>query len=228
MSPPSLPRRSTSSEQRRRRFFGLFGSQTPQPSAGRGTPPDEPQPRMVNFSVMRREHQLWRMIALIRAGRPRHLAEQAKEILGGLARDLLERNAAGLGQHLGGLDHVSRLVALAADTAGREIRRVGLDENAVGRHRRRDGAQRVGILEGQDAGEGNEVPERNGAAGEVGPAGKAVQDSGKAPCPVSSSRMRAMSSSASREWMTSGSPVSRAAAMWGRKPRSCASRGELS
>ena len=37
---------------RRRRFFGLFGSQAPQPSAGRGTPPDEPQPRMVNFSVM--------------------------------------------------------------------------------------------------------------------------------------------------------------------------------
>ena len=49
-------RRSTRSEVRRRRFFGLFGSQSPQPSAGRGTPPEEPQPRivkrMVNFSVI--------------------------------------------------------------------------------------------------------------------------------------------------------------------------------
>ena len=41
----SQPRcRSTRSEVRRRRFFGLPGSQSPQPSAGRGTPPDEPQP----------------------------------------------------------------------------------------------------------------------------------------------------------------------------------------
>ncbi len=38
---------STSSEVRRRRFFGLLGSQAPQPSAGRGTPIDDPQPRMV-------------------------------------------------------------------------------------------------------------------------------------------------------------------------------------
>ena len=59
------------------------------------------------------------MIELIRAGRPRHLAEQAKEILRGLARELIERNAAGLGQDLGGLDHIGRLVALAAETAGR-------------------------------------------------------------------------------------------------------------
>ena len=44
--------RSTRSEVRRRRFFGFFGSQSPQPRAGRGTPPEEPQPRMVNFSVI--------------------------------------------------------------------------------------------------------------------------------------------------------------------------------
>ena len=56
---------------------------------------------------------------------------------------------------------------------------------------------------------------------------KQCSTAGKAPFPVSSSRMRAMSSSASREWMTSGSPVSRAAAMWVRKPRSCASRGAV-
>ena len=46
-----------------------------------------------------------------------------------------------------------------------------------------------------------------------GPPVKQCSTAGKAPFPVSSSRMRAMSSSASREWITSGSPVSRAAAM---------------
>ena len=39
--------RSTNIEQRRRRFFGLFGSHSPQPCPTRGTPPDDPQPRMV-------------------------------------------------------------------------------------------------------------------------------------------------------------------------------------
>ena len=43
--------------QRRRRFFGLFGSQSPQPSATRGTPIDEPQPRMVKVKLMRRSRQ---------------------------------------------------------------------------------------------------------------------------------------------------------------------------
>jgi hypothetical protein len=42
---PALPDCSTRSEVRRRRFFGLFGSQAPQPSAGRGAPADEPQHR---------------------------------------------------------------------------------------------------------------------------------------------------------------------------------------
>ena len=42
------------SDVRRRRFFGLFGSQSPQPSAGRGTPPEEPQPRMVKRRLMPR------------------------------------------------------------------------------------------------------------------------------------------------------------------------------
>jgi len=49
---PFGPRRSTKSEVRRRRFFGLLGSQAPQPSAGRGTPMDDPQPRMVKRNVM--------------------------------------------------------------------------------------------------------------------------------------------------------------------------------
>ena len=37
-----------------------------------------------------------------------------------------------------------------------------------------------------------------------------------------------MSSSALRAWMTSGSPVWRAASMCTRKPAACASRGDLS
>jgi hypothetical protein len=49
---PAPLRRSTNSEVRRRRFLGLRGSQAPQPSAGRGTPPEEPEPRMVTLAVM--------------------------------------------------------------------------------------------------------------------------------------------------------------------------------
>ena len=44
---PSGPSRSTSIEQRRRRFFGFLGSQSPQWPPIRGTPPEEPEPRMV-------------------------------------------------------------------------------------------------------------------------------------------------------------------------------------
>ena len=49
---PCLPNRSTSSAQRRRRFFGLAGSQLPQTLPTRGTPPEEPQPRMVKRMLM--------------------------------------------------------------------------------------------------------------------------------------------------------------------------------
>ena len=53
--PPAEIRR-TRMEQRLRRFFGLAGSQAPQwpePSAppSRGTPPEEPQPRIVISSL---------------------------------------------------------------------------------------------------------------------------------------------------------------------------------
>ena len=79
--------------------------------------------------------------------------EQPEEVVGGLARDFLGRNAARLRQHLGGLDHISRFVALAAIRQRREIRRVGLDQDALGRQRRGDVAQVLRILERQDAGE---------------------------------------------------------------------------
>ena len=47
----SSPPRSTRIEQRRRRFLGLFGSQAPQPWPTRGTPPDDPQPKIVIAEV---------------------------------------------------------------------------------------------------------------------------------------------------------------------------------
>ena len=55
--------------------------------------------------------------ASCRGFRRRHLGEQAEEILRGLARNLLERDAARLRQHLGDFDDISRLVALAAEFA---------------------------------------------------------------------------------------------------------------
>ena len=58
---------------------------------------------------------------------------------------------------------------------GREIGRVGLHEDAVGRQFGGDGAQRRRVLEGQNAGEGDVESKLNGAAGEVGAAGEAMQ-----------------------------------------------------
>jgi len=51
-------RLSTKSDVRRRRFLGLLGSHAPQPSAGRGTPPEEPEPRIVKLAVMPRALKL--------------------------------------------------------------------------------------------------------------------------------------------------------------------------
>ena len=40
------------SEQRLRLFLGSFGSQLPQSPSIRGTPPEDPQPKIVNLSFM--------------------------------------------------------------------------------------------------------------------------------------------------------------------------------
>ncbi len=50
---PPLAIFSTSAPARRRRFFGLAGSHWPHMAPMRGTPPDEPQPRMVKRRVIR-------------------------------------------------------------------------------------------------------------------------------------------------------------------------------
>src|SRR3984957_14339644 len=62
----------------------------------------------------------------------RHLAEQTKEIRRGLVGYLLQRDATRLRQHLGDFNDIRRLVALAAEFAGRQIWRVGLDHDAIG------------------------------------------------------------------------------------------------
>ena len=86
-------------------------------------------------------------------------------------------------QHLGGLDHIGRLVALAAEFAGGEIRRVGLDQDAVGRQSGRDGAQLIGALEGQDPRERDMEPERDRGARELGAGGEAMQHGGEGALP---------------------------------------------
>ena len=100
-----------------------------------------------------------------------------------LPRDLVKRDAARFRQHFGGLDHIGRLVAFAAKRIWREIRRVGFDENAVRRQFGGNGAQRGRVLEGQNARERDEEPERYGAAGKVGAAGETMQHGGEGALP---------------------------------------------
>ena len=84
--------------------------------------------------------------------------------------------------------------------------------------RSRDCAQIVGTLEGQDAGERDVVPKLDGGEGQIAAAGEAMQTQpGRRPSRFLRARIAAMSASQSREWITSGKPVSRAAAMCCRK-----------
>src|SRR6266702_567213 len=158
---------STISEQRRRRFFGFVGSQAPQPRAGRGTPAEEPQPRIVNVSVMRLPNSGF------------HLREQAEEVFGGLARNLIERNAARLREHFCDLDHIGRLVAFAAELAGRKVGRVCFNQNTVSRPLGCKRAQGLRLLEGQDAREADVEPKRHRLQCELAPAGVTMQHGAK-------------------------------------------------
>src|SRR3954471_1650957 len=169
-------RRFTRSDVRRRRFWGLPGSHAPQPSAGRGTPPEEPQPRIVNFMVMRTQlpQRGLRKDVCADLG-TRDLAEEAKEILGGLPGDLVGRYRPRLGQNFGRLDHVGGLVSLPSILAGSQIRRVGLDQNALRGQASRNGAEGIGFPESQDSGERDEETERDGTLREIRAAGEAVQ-----------------------------------------------------
>src|SRR3972149_3820816 len=130
---------STNSERRRRRFFGFFGSQAPQPWPTRGTPAEEPQPRIVNVSGM--------------LG-PRHFGEAAEEVRRSELGDMLGRDATRLREHAGGFGDVGRLVALAAPRLGREIGRVGFDQDPILGQFSSNPAQVLAFLEGPGAGEG--------------------------------------------------------------------------
>ena len=99
-------RSSTSSEQRRRRLRGSVGSQRPS-RAGAGTPPDEPQPRIGDGEA--------------HAAPPRArgtFANRRKKLSLVWRAICVQAHPAHFGQHLGGLDDVGRLVALAAIRPG--------------------------------------------------------------------------------------------------------------
>ena len=146
--------RSSSTEQRRRRFFGFAGSQSPHPCPTRGTPPDEPQPRMVSRSVnatVRRPGEAWKKAERIRARR---------------RSERLGLNPARFGDHARRGDDEGRLVAAAAMRNRRKVGRVGLDQNAVERDIARDGAQILRLLERHDAGKRDREPEVKRRLGE--------------------------------------------------------------
>ncbi len=74
---------------------------------------------------------------------------------------------------------IGRLVGPPAQRLGRQIRRVGLNQQPVERHLARDGAQGLGVLEGDNAGEGDGAAKREPRRASSGPAGEAMQHEGK-------------------------------------------------
>ena len=78
-----------------------------------------------------------------------------------MPRDLRQRHPPGLRQHLGNFTDIRRFVALAAKLAGRQIRRIGLDHDAIGGQFGREIAQRLRFLEGQNPRKRNRKPERD-------------------------------------------------------------------
>ena len=83
------------------------------------------------------------------------------------ARHLALAHAAQGGKPRRGMHDEGGLVGLAAQRLRRKIRRIGLDQQPVRRHRQRDVAQRLGVLEGDDAGEGDVAAERKPACAQA-------------------------------------------------------------
>ncbi len=131
-------------------------------------------------------------------------------------------------QHLRGLDHIGRLVALAAIRPGaRYGASVSTSRRSAGTSaamsRRAPEFLKVRMPENDTYRPSSIAVQR-----QIAPAGEAMQHGREGALRrFPPSRIAPMSSSASRAWMTSGRPVSRAAAMCVRKPRSCASRGRV-
>ena len=163
--------RCASSEQRRRRFFGLLGSQTPQSPPIRGTPGDEPQP----------EH---REAIDARSSRPQRrgtLENRRKKFSRCQRCDLLTADAAHVRQHVRRVHDERRLVPLSAMRRRREIRRVGLHQNPIRWKIARYVSDFLRILERQDARKRDIMAERNSGLGERPSRREAVQDSRESP-----------------------------------------------
>ena len=92
--------------------------------------------------------------------------------------DLFRGNSAQPSEALRGVDHQGRLVLPAAVRNGREERRIGFDQNAVGGSRHCNLAQADGLGIGEVAGEGEIEAEVERVAGLLDGSGEAVQDTG--------------------------------------------------
>ena len=83
------------------------------------------------------------------------------------------------------MPHVGRLVPLdLADRLRRQVGRVGLDENAIVRHGRRDGPQLVRLLVRHHAGEADVEAHRQALLGHRPAAGERVHHAGERPAGV--------------------------------------------
>ena len=183
---PPGPMRSTSSEQRRRRLRGSSGSQAPQPMPIRGTPPEEPQPRIVNRRLMRHAVR----------GR-RHFRNSRKKFSRGQPGDLVDCRRHRLARpwrcgRQRPARWACRETAPAPDRA-RRSRRAAVERNGAG-----DVAQLVGVLEGEDAGKGHIERRARGRARPARPDEKQWSTAVNAALPHFLLENGAMSSSASR------------------------------
>ena len=134
-----------------------------------------------------------------RSRRPRLKAASAfRSIRRSSSRHL---GAADVGQHGERVEDVRRLVALAAHRLRREVRAVRLGEDPVIRHGRRRLAEGGRLRVRDVAGEGNVVP----AARARSRAAPVTRSSGGRRCRETWTARRAVSASASRVWMTTGS-----------------------
>src|SRR5690606_13825104 len=106
------------------------------------------------------------------------------EVGRGLARELLEGNAAEFGDLFGGVADEAGFVRLAAMGDRREVGRVGLYDIAISRDDLGNLLNFLGILEGYDAGKGDVAAQCKGAFGEVAAGSEAMEHEGKGPCPA--------------------------------------------
>src|SRR5579885_763462 len=103
-------------------------------------------------------------------------AEEAREVLRRAATELLSPDAAQVGEEARRLDDVSRFVAPTAERHGREVRAVGLDEQAFERDGQRDFAQILRLLERDVTRERDHEAEFQNGLGHPRAAAEAVHD----------------------------------------------------